>query len=102
MARHTDMGTRNNPAENDCYYKALPDEEMFTLLARDIHAPWLIREWARIRQGAIDAGVRPPEDKIQVTEALLCADKMELWRKQNDGRWRKKGAWSKSPDNLET
>jgi hypothetical protein len=40
------MGTKNNPGEFDCYSKALPDEPMFVLLARDPRSVQLVRMWA--------------------------------------------------------
>jgi hypothetical protein len=67
------MGTKNNPAPNDCYAKAEPDEPMFILLARDPAAPGMVRRWAAHR--AMDPGT-PPE---QVAEALQCAAEMEAW-----------------------
>lgn len=65
------MGTKLNPGEYDCYAAALPDEPMFTLLARDERAPKLIRRWVR-RRGKSDA---------KAEEALQCAGDMERWRK---------------------
>lgn len=83
------MGTKNNPAPNDCYTRALPDEPMFTLLARDPGAPDLIRLWARQRGVHIDAGLRPETDREVVKEAYDCAAAMVDWRAENDGVWRK-------------
>lgn len=80
------MGTK---AEGDmCYAAAMPDEPMFVLLARDPHAPTIVRTWALGRQIEIDQGQRPPEDLAKVNEAFECADRMEAWRKANDGAWR--------------
>lgn len=67
------MGTKNNPGMFDCYEAAEPDEPMFVLLARDRHAPLLVRYWARLRN---DEG----EDPAKVLEANNCADNMEIWR----------------------
>jgi hypothetical protein len=44
------MGTKSNPAANDCYAKAEPNEPLFTLLARDKHAPTLVWLWAVLRE----------------------------------------------------
>jgi len=77
------MGTKLLPAEFDCYQAAEPDEPMFVLLARDQTAPALVRAWAYQRSTAIDNGMRPPEDRAQVTEALQCADAMVKWREEN-------------------
>lgn len=83
------MGTKANPAKFDCYANALPDEPMFVLLARDPSAPWLVRLWAHNRATDIERGGRPESDLALVEEARGCADKMETWRRANDGRWRK-------------
>ncbi len=70
------MGTKNNPGQYDCFENAEDDEDMFILLARDKHAPALVRLWAgwRAEEG---------EDPAKVQEALECADKMEKWRAEN-------------------
>lgn len=75
------MGTKNNPAPNDCYEKALPDEEMFVLLARDPNAPAVIEYWMRLR--AITKG-----DADVIQEAAMCARKMTECRSANMGKWR--------------
>lgn len=82
------MGTKNNPAPFDCYANALPDEEMFVLLARDPDAPALVEQWADNRAWAIATGKRPESDMAMVTEARECAAKMRRWRFQNEGAWR--------------
>lgn len=83
------MGTKQKPGRYDCYAKALPDEPMFVLLARDRSAPDVVEQWAGHRIAAIDAGRRPEADRPMVVEAIQCATQMRLWRKANDGRWRK-------------
>ena len=40
------MGTKVNPGRFDCYAKALPDEPMFTLLARDPNFYEFVKLWA--------------------------------------------------------
>lgn len=77
------MGNKINPAKHDCYAKALPDEPIFVLLARDPHAPDLVKEWARVRHAAIVAQVRPTEDVVLVGEARECARDMMAWREAN-------------------
>lgn len=67
------MGTKNNPGRGDCYSKAEPDEPMFVLLARDPHAPLLVRLWADLRK--LHAG-----NPSKVDEARQCADDMERYR----------------------
>lgn len=86
------MGTKNNPAEFDCYANALPDEPMFILLARDPAAPDIVEQWARGREWQINSGKKPETDRQMVAEALECAAKMREWRNQNDGEWRKPAA----------
>lgn len=85
------MGTKSNPAASDCYAIAKNDEPLFTLLARDFHAPEVIRFWAMLRADDLDAGLYPPSDQTKVAEALACANAMEVWRAENknvDGTWR--------------
>ena len=86
------MGTKNNPAPNDCYANALPDEPMFTLLARDPDGAAVVRYWAGLRALRIDRGTAPASDEAIVSEAMSCAASMEAWRIDNDGVWRKPGA----------
>lgn len=83
------MGTKNNPGKFDCTAAALPDEPMFTLLARDPSAPDLVDEWAVRRLADIMSGERPEEDMPKVREAHRCAANMRSWRNQNEGKWRK-------------
>jgi hypothetical protein len=82
------MGTKNNPGAFDCYSKALPDEPMFVLLARDPKAPQIIRKWVKRRTQLIAAGDAPASDIEMLTEAKKCAKDMEAWRKAHDGEWR--------------
>lgn len=82
------MGTKNNPAEFDCYANALPDEPMFVLLARDKSAPSIVRTWCTNRLAEMGSGLRSPEELPQIHEAQACADAMEAWRKENDGAWK--------------
>jgi len=73
------MGTKNNPAEFDCYEKADPDEPMFILLARDAQAATSVRSWAiaRLTNGE--------KNYSKIIEALQCADAMDEWRRQSIG-----------------
>jgi hypothetical protein len=83
------MGTKENPGKYDCYDKALPDEPMFTLLARDPYMPKLLRKWAKRRTKDIKAGTRPESDKEMVEEAYFTSIDATIWRKNNDRKWRK-------------
>jgi len=59
---------------HSCMSHAHPEEMTFVLLGRDAAAPFAIRAWCaeRIRLGKND-----PSD-CQITEALECADTMEV------------------------
>ena len=82
------MGTKQDPGAFDCHDNALPDEPMFTLLARDRSAPHMVRQWAYERQRKIAVGEAPAEDQAKVDEAQRCAADMEIWRATHDGAWR--------------
>ncbi len=71
------MGTKENPQPNDCYTKALPEEETFTLTARDAASPKAIRSWVNER---IHLGKNKRNDP-EIVEALACAASMEAQRK---------------------
>jgi hypothetical protein len=66
----------------------MPDEPVFTLMARDPHAPLLVVEWAGMREAAIERGERPESDREAVNEAREAALRMIAWRQANDGAWR--------------
>jgi hypothetical protein len=67
------MGTKASPTPDDCYTKALPHEEVFTLAARDPAASTTLRFWAQYR---IAIGKNKPGD-ADITEALECATRMD-------------------------
>jgi hypothetical protein len=71
------MGTKNNPGKWDCYANAEPDEPIFVLLARDKHAPALVRLWAALRE-------HDGEDESKVIEALGCVGAMLKWQADHD------------------
>ncbi len=85
------MGTKLKPGAFDCYRRALPDEPLFTLLGRDGDAPEGARDWARRREKAIAAGLRPESDRVLVASAREDAFDMEQWRLNNSGAWRQPG-----------
>lgn len=70
------MGTKQTPPPFDCYNNALPHEEMFTVLARDITAPEVVNFWCLCR---IKAGLNKWGDP-QIVEAQECARKMREQR----------------------
>lgn len=79
--------TKANPGASSCYRKALPDEPMFVLLARDRCAPDAIRAWADDRtKRAIEEDWS--ENAERISDALETADIMERWRTEHDGSWR--------------
>ena len=81
------MGTKRNPADNDCYVRALPDEPMFVLLARDKSAPGMVSTWCQVRLAEMGAGLRSIEDNMPVIrEAQRCAGAMEAWRIEHGER----------------
>jgi len=82
------MSTKNNPGEFDCYAKALPDEPMFILLARDPDFYALVEEWAIRRKERIRWGDCPESDRKMVMEALDLASYGAQWRRDNEGKWR--------------
>lgn len=82
------MGTKLQELRSGCFAAAMDDEPMFVLLARDPHAPAMVREWADARQRDINAGRKPASDMDKVMEARDTADRMEAWREENDGAWR--------------
>ena len=82
------MSTKNNPSLFSCADRALPDEPVFELLARDPSFAKLLRLWADEREAAIRCGDRPPADIEQVREARVCADLGEQWRRAHLYEWR--------------
>jgi hypothetical protein len=82
------MGTKLQELRSGCFAAAMDDEPMFVLLARDHNAPEQVRNWADQREMDIERGRKPASDMDKVLEARTCADNMERWREQNDGKWR--------------
>lgn len=87
------MGTKNNPGKFDCYAKCGPDEPHFTLRAKDVRAPYLVRIWAALESGHTDEAVacfsaalaykRNEGLSEKVREAQECAEAMRTWRTEN-------------------
>jgi hypothetical protein len=75
------MGTKNNQGPFNCHAAALPDEPIFTLLARDPAAPEAIRHWVASRE-AFGKHVTD-EDFTKLQEARTTADEMKAWRDAN-------------------
>lgn len=89
------MGTKADPDRFDCHARAEPDEPLFTLLARDPLAPFLVSIWSSLRYGDHEAaGVKfaamldragarylPDPDVEKASAALDCAMAMFAWRK---------------------
>lgn len=82
------MGAKLTELRDGCFARAMDDEPMFVLLARDASAPKKVREWATQRKADISMGRKPASDMAVVDEAFETANKMEAWRETNDGAWR--------------
>lgn len=82
------MGTKLQELRSGCFAKAMDDEPMFVLLARDVHAPDLVQKWADNREHEIQMGRKPASDMAAVAEARQSAELMRTWRDENDGAWR--------------
>lgn len=82
------MGTKRNPGGYCGYAAAMPDEPYFVLLARDATAPVVVRTWAKYREYSVKRGTHPQTDLPMLRNALAVADRMEAWRKDNEGAWR--------------
>lgn len=74
------MGTKLNPGKYDCLDRCEPDEPNFLLLARDVAAPNLVRQWAKERAYLISVGRKPASDSDMVSDAMALADEMDAWR----------------------
>lgn len=72
------MDTINN--QDGCFYRALDDEPVFVLLARDPSAAEAVRWWVTLRQALIGSGEKPLEDHDTLSEALKTAAAMTAWR----------------------
>ncbi len=82
------MGTKKTELQDGCFAKAMDDEPMFVLLARDVQAPKRVRDWAIQRKSEIALGQKPVSDMPMVDEAFETADRMEEWRVERNGAWR--------------
>lgn len=68
--------------------RALDDEPVFELLARDPTFSKYVNAWAEEREAAIACGERPEADRLQVAEARATAEKGAAWRRENLYKWR--------------
>lgn len=72
------MATKNHPGAFNCYVAALPDEEIFTILARDPAGPATLHYWINKR---IECGKdKTPDDIERIEEARAIAARMSEWR----------------------
>lgn len=62
-----------------CLGKAKDDEPVFILVAHDVLAASVVREWAR-------AGERVGAAPHKIDEAYALADRMDAWRDANGGK----------------
>lgn len=65
---------------NGCFYRALDDEPVFTLLARDPCFAEVVRYWVTLRQALIGQGKKPLEDHAMLAEAVETATSGVVWR----------------------
>lgn len=63
-----------------CFYRALDDEPIFVLLARDPCFAETIRAWETSRQALIGRGEKPQGDHKMLLEALATATAGVVWR----------------------
>jgi hypothetical protein len=82
------MGTKLHELRDGCFARAMDDEPMLVLLARDLSAPDLAEDWANRREADVTAGRKPASDLGQVEEVRDLAGQMREWREANDGAWR--------------
>lgn len=75
------MSTKNNPGAFRCYEAALPDEHVFTILARDPAGPATLRFWATERERV--GKTENPDDRDRIDDARRDALLMEDWREAN-------------------
>lgn len=75
------MSTKNNPGAFRCFEAALPDEHIFTILARDPAGPATLRYWATERERL--GKVETPDDRDRIDDARRDALLMEDWREKN-------------------
>lgn len=75
------MSTKNNPGAFRCYEAALPDEHVFTILARDPAGPATLRFWASERERV--GKTENPDDRDRIDDARRDALLMEDWREKN-------------------
>lgn len=78
------MASKLTATEDDCYARLKPDEEYFTLMARDPDFQLSIRQWAFNRHSQIENGTRPdtPEERQQISDAIEVGRKGAQWREK--------------------
>lgn len=89
------MGTKQHPGRFNCHAAALPDEEIFTVLARDPAMPATIRFWIaeRARLGKAETG----EDQQRLADATEIADNAAEWREANLNGPNDRPTWKDAP-----
>lgn len=70
----------------DCLAKLEPDEPCFVLIGRDRASAAVIKVWATLWLQEIGLGLRPEEDRAQVSQALRIARDMEIWERDRRQR----------------
>ncbi len=74
------MATKTNPGRYGAYAKALPDEPLFELLARDLDADKARMAWIVARLERIRDGKKPSGDLLQVKDAIDDLYRAQQWR----------------------
>jgi hypothetical protein len=75
------MSTKSNPGAFRCYEAAMPDEHIFTILARDPAGPATLRFWADERERL--GKTEDPDDIDRIDDARRDAELMADWRAAN-------------------
>lgn len=85
--------------DKGCFYRALDDEPIFVLLARDPCAAEAVRWWVTLRQALIGKGEKPLEDHAMLGEALTTAQAMVGWRSDatDPARYLEEPRWKAEP-----
>lgn len=77
---------RRRKVEYDCLAKLEPHEPCFVLIGRDRASAAVIKIWAHLWLQEIALGLRPEEDRTQVSQALRIARDMEIWERDRRDR----------------
>lgn len=73
--------TRSDPEKYDYFYRLAPDEPHFLLMGRDLDSSIVVHMWAIMRNRQIAIGMREdtPEERRQISDALICAHELNVY-----------------------